>query len=915
MSTITQYGYPQVPKSITNPNIAPVNAIDASAAMSFLTFLNVIGVSFAPETAQVYYTEYLNRWNAIKNNTEDASKQTIVERYREFIKDLTLKYTTYEERNFLSKIDFNDPYDLDIALGFYSKKLIELVTYYNSKRESAKYETTRKKLKGSNTGLTNIILEKTVEFLQNRDTAAIDYDLNEIKANIKVEIDELYNVYGNYFNQAPDIAVYDYKDLDFGENIFLKDNESLINSVFAGVSDEIRTLKEADTLFDTKRKLTEQSMGTDFYYLSTAATLVDNNTMVTVANGLSSTTSNFTYGKLFTATKKSQNILNRNYPSTASTLKGDLIDKHEMGFFKPSKTGIIIVDGVNKAISIDQSKLEPNSLYFFPDPAIFGNDLAITVFQTDSAKLKRNESSGVAYNEPKTNASDTKYYGYTSHRKEAFEGIFESGYIQDSKIDVYGNTYGLFKTGFTQAITPVAVTNPILSLKLNGHEFYDTLYGEGYAFNYSTIDDTTYQETTRSGLSSNTSVLSALSGVYTLFFRYFKPYQELIAPTENELVTEYEVADGAFILDFNNAPYTDPISSDLSAFPSSNVYYYTDLYDAGVNDASPLVPALLDPLFPSITGVLTEVPRQSPTNGVEDLDGGTFNMPFVDEFELPSIEYYYDPTLIASSVFSVDTPVSQTYNTRYDLNGQIFVRNANTKTINTVTTALPYLSSKYSANVVSELSAVHRFDLAYDILSIETLNYLIFEKIKYENSQFENSNELPITITHNSTPLNKVSNRFYVNNAVYYCTLNTATSSITSNDYMLYPVIYKYDTFTNTNRQLFPLNVLDYTANSQFFSVSGQNIRYVKAEPPVISYSSKNNIFSITFLLKDQNDMVYVHEYDLTINNSIVKFVKHNAYKASPNGNSLTMTSTYSTSLSFYLSAGTTTIANEEFIL
>ena len=151
MSTITQYGYPQVPKSITNPNIALVNAIDASAAMSFLTFLNVIGVSFAPETAQAYYTEYLNRWNAIKNNTEDASKQTIIERYREFIKDLTLKYTTYEERNFLSKIDFNDPYDLDIALGFYSKKLIELVTYYNSKRESAKYETTRKKLKGSNT--------------------------------------------------------------------------------------------------------------------------------------------------------------------------------------------------------------------------------------------------------------------------------------------------------------------------------------------------------------------------------------------------------------------------------------------------------------------------------------------------------------------------------------------------------------------------------------------------------------------------------------------------------------------------------------------------------------------------------------------------------------------------------------------
>ena len=163
MSTITQYGYPQVPKSITNPSVSDVNAIDSSSAMTFLVFLNVIGVSFAPETAQAYYNEYLNRWNSVKNNTTEDSRKVIVERYRDFIKDLSLNYSTYEEREFLSKIDYSDPYDLDTVMGFYSKKLIELVKYYNSKRESAKYESTRKKLKGSNTGLTKIILEKTLE--------------------------------------------------------------------------------------------------------------------------------------------------------------------------------------------------------------------------------------------------------------------------------------------------------------------------------------------------------------------------------------------------------------------------------------------------------------------------------------------------------------------------------------------------------------------------------------------------------------------------------------------------------------------------------------------------------------------------------------------------------------------------------
>jgi hypothetical protein len=216
---------------------------------------------------------------------------------------------------------------------------------------------------------------------------------------------------------------------------------------------------------------------------------------------------------------------------------------------------------------------------------------------------------------------------------------------------------------------------------------------------------------------------------------------------------------------------------------------------------------------------------------------------------------------------------------------------------------------------MSELSAISRFDLAFDTLMLETSNYFIFEKIKFENSQFIDPKVASYTIRHNKTPLDKLSNRFYSNNAVYYCTLTTATSSISSNDYILYPTIYKYDTLSNKNTQLFPLNDSDYLGNSQFFSVSGQSVRYVKAEPPIVSYSSKNNIFSITFLLKDQNDMIYIHEYDLTIDESIVKFIKHNAYKASTNANSIIMTSTYSTSLSFYLSAGVASINNEEFIL
>jgi hypothetical protein len=300
---------------------------------------------------------------------------------------------------------------------------------------------------------------------------------------------------------------------------------------------------------------------------------------------------------------------------------------------------------------------------------------------------------------------------------------------------------------------------------------------------------------------------------------------------------------------------------------------------------------------------------------VEELDGGMFTTPFVDDFELNKVEYYYDNTLLEPSVFSIDTPISQTYNERYDLNGRIFVRNVNTKEISLLEATFPYLSSRYNSTANSQLSAINRFDMCFDVLILETSNYLLFEKIKYENSQFVNSNLTPYIITHSTTPINRVSNRFYANNAIYYCTLNTATTAITSNDYVLYPTIYKYDTLSNRNITLFPLTEEDYMESSQFFSVSGQNVRYVKAEPPVVSYASKNNIFSISFLLKDQNDMIYMHEYDLTIADTVVRFIKHDAYRASPNSQSLAMTNTYTSSLSFYLSAGSVSINNEEFIL
>ena len=70
MSVTTQFGYPDIPKSITNANVQTKDALDVSNPMSFILFIKTISNSFEPSNLHAYYNEYLKRWNSIKKNKE-----------------------------------------------------------------------------------------------------------------------------------------------------------------------------------------------------------------------------------------------------------------------------------------------------------------------------------------------------------------------------------------------------------------------------------------------------------------------------------------------------------------------------------------------------------------------------------------------------------------------------------------------------------------------------------------------------------------------------------------------------------------------------------------------------------------------------------------------------------------------------
>jgi hypothetical protein len=895
-----QKGFPLVPQSITNPNVERENALDRNQALSFIEFIKVVKVTFEPDTLQSYYTFYLNKWNTNASDKNTDNKKIIIDRYRDFLKELSIFYSNETEKKFLSVIDFNDPSDLSIAISFYSKKLREVASYYRGERENLQNVAVKNKTRGSNFNIKKRATEIVLDFLENREDSKFKYDVETIKSNINVDLTEYFDTYTSYFNQEPSVDDYGkhFKSYDPSElpsdNIFLGNNTDLIDEVFEGLDLELRDLLETNELFESKKNLTEKYIGTDFYYIS------------------SNSVGDFVYEKLIEAEAPYRNFLNQNYPTTASVFANSIETEREAGFFKPTKTGINVI----QANAIDfgfKESYEPDSLYIFPDPNIYTNDQEILVFNIEPAEFVKNLTSGLAKLQPLTDSDDTSYLGYSSTFFERNENtdmsfLFNEGYIFDSKTDIYSNTFGLVKDGnlFRENLTTIE-TKKILNLVLNGYQFYDSLFNSEFSFDYSVSDKTTFLETKRSGITSFTNGLTTIgdntpqlpSSAYNIFFRYFAPYEELIRPTTSNTdlidnnVKTASVKDGAFFMKRCDEFLPEPRSSDLSAaYDGGLQYYYSELIEAGIAGLSgrntlsswnTLQRALCDSAVPTTSGTFFVNYFLS---GIQDdftrMEGGKFTDTLLFDYSPQKEEYFYDSTVLEPSILLSDISSKEG---RYDaekLAGQIFVNNKSTDVGSHLFTAVNYLSSKHSPNVRNDLSSrVVNFDLLYDTLFLETSSFFVIEPLRFENNNYVDPFTNNISLSINTNNFDKISNRYSTNLNVYYYQIKSLSNNTDTKALSVYPEIYKYSYAKKKTEKIFPKSTSELIERRSLFVLSGVDIRYKESDTPVISYRSDIDMFNISYLLKDQNKSPLLVNYIVNIDsNDNVLFMRDENLRA-----------------------------------
>ncbi len=877
-------GFPKVVLSITNPDVKREDARDKFEPYTFLQFIKFVSEDYLPETLNTFYSNYVNEWNIQTESQSTDNTEIIIDRYRDFLKDITLNFSTNAEKKFLTQLNFDDKYDVQTAMSFYSSKIRSIILYYKKKRDLLYYSVTKTKVKGSNLGAKQAIKDVVLDFLENRSTAGIDYDIDVIKDNLSVSITEYFDNYSQYFNREPDVEdyganfkAYEPGTIPAGMNLFLTPEKEIVDRVFALVRLDIRELKETDKLFNSKKHQTEKFMGTDFYYLST-----DRNGTPDI-------------GVLFSADKPYANFLNQEYPSTASVFSNDIISERDLGYFRPTNTAIATIQG--KRIDFYQKETyPPGALYIFPDPNLFTNNDQVLTFIVDTSTSINNRSKGIAINQPNLTKESTGFIGYTSEINQDrnlntdLSYLYDQGYIDQSKKDIFGNIFGLIKdNNYYRDNLKKETKKQIKSLVLNGYQFFDDLYNEGFNFDYSISDSSTFSQTKRSGITSFTNGLTAVGdqtpqlplSTYFIFGRFYTPYQELLEPTNflevdygrpETLVIDADVKDGAYFRMSETEALKQPIRTGLSAFTSSvDQFYFSDLVEAGIgyyDNASTVVRALCDntgpgtayqpgiALYEGLSGNFTYNVRLSGDNNVKNYDGAKFTDDIIFNYTQAEEGFdYRDEVYSGTSLSTVQTGSDKFFDKR-NHTGKIYVKNINespdTPAVKELTDALGYFSGKYSTAICDELSTkVVDFDILYNTLFIETSSYLVTEKTDYEDNTFISPRTFTNSITLNTDFFDKVSNRLKVNNDVYFCKM--VREQKTFKNILLYPKIYKYTYIEDKTEQIYPTTGNPAVSSACFFNISSFDVVPIECSKPILTYSSDNEQFNLAVLVKDLN--------------------------------------------------------------
>ena len=411
-----------------------------------ITFLNWLElqavVSTDIQTNLDNYRNYILEWDSRKNTALSRSNDFFNSLYINLFKELTVNFTTEEERRYVVNFDFTKTKNLDSIIPFFIDKLKSICLYYNTKRDGLREKVAMMPYKGTDFSIKKTIRTIILDDVESGNILKIGEGrvsfppLSSINKNLNVKVESLYDG-TNYFDiplNTANIAITSFGATDIDYNLYIdfkqaivqaiKEYPLFIDTIFSGFAinytlsgseldllrprdfiNYVQTLSSEDLKLNLKKRLAPEYVSTDFYYLSVGSTISN------VVSGLLFKTDNTTGSNL-------HSLKNIDNPTIASVQSlENLYTDYMMGkFFIPSKSGILQYNAFKKNYYVNYGKLSPNSVYVFPDPDIVesGKFNSPLVYRVDTSFNKQKLQSGIRLGEIISDSYFQRFYPYES---------------------------------------------------------------------------------------------------------------------------------------------------------------------------------------------------------------------------------------------------------------------------------------------------------------------------------------------------------------------------------------------------------------------------------------------------------------------------------------------------------------------
>jgi hypothetical protein len=887
--------------SIINLDSIPTEVKDPVDPYTYIEFISRLEYENSSEVFLDYYKEYLTRWAAAKNKQGEVltAKDLVQSQTIELLKTITTDYTTYEEQAFLAGLNWNfedlsDPDEkikaknaIYSALPIFVSRLKDIVEFYKKKRTEATFAIRRNRIKGTKLSVEKIIFDKILAHLFTNNPDRVDY----VQTYMNISIDNYVDVYSDYFDiDRATASTADYNDIDaslyfelesilsemiYDGNVYLREipliaqlsidlsadcvGDKAVLKANLLANRELCQISDSDKIL-LKKKLYQKYLGCDYYYL-----YKDDEGNVETA-------------MFIKADEPTNNLLNQQTVDTPTNESGQLELLKNIGlFFKPSKTSLLRVNTVNFSYRIDEDKVQPGTIYIFPDPSIYGNVAFNSraeypyIMEYSFSDYVKNFNFGWAINDPSVVTDAQALYPYYSREQDIdklnqnndivtdFDDLYNNGYIATLKSDLYGNKFAIFKeqNGKFAKDWDITPYDPILDSKTYFLEVNGGVIGE---------DD-----------QSGTNNVPADKFEWTALNHYYKYFIEGALSSVSPRPFRAYIPDGATHGNSNLALNYEKFESYLGAAnvdgcSFETVYTEYDSYDVGLD--TPQVMYRVDDYASQILG----------SDDKPDYKANS-ELTFYDVEKKPGTIQVFVPTLQKSITIEEAFPWWKTSVDKeiYDF----FVNNA---------VDIDLLENVFFIKAINpENGSVHYM---FEAITFDESTSTFSQKfpnartIFFHNEDLERSDETalykdafnirtfndlnPVHFEKNINIADKGSEVFYVErqNKAYFAVMNTKVvpkvverAGTTIPMAIYYPDIYEIDlaNFLCKKFYFWEYNALNEQQIESFkipdsLYVDGYSV-IQKAGTPYLTYCADTNTFMCSYTVYDVNQCAYVYKH------------------------------------------------------